>query len=141
MAEKTRVGKLPGLYTHMARIDAIASNSTGIQTVMKNSHGNQITVTSVSFIPDAAITGNDTNYFTFILQNRSTNGAGTTAVATLAFTSGVNGVAHDEKAITVSGTAANTQVASDAVLAVSKTVAASGLTMPAGIVVITYRVK
>jgi hypothetical protein len=137
MAEKSRVGKLPGLYVHEMRIDAIAG-----ATVWKNWHGNRVTVTAVSFIPDANITGDNTNYFTFTLQNRGTSGSGTTTVATLAFTLGVDGVAHDEKAITVSGTAANLQVATDEVLAVSKTATAvTGLDMPDGRVVIKYRVK
>lgn len=48
------------------------------------------TINSVEFIPNWNLTGTNTNYRTLTLYNRGTAGAGTTVVATLALTSGVN---------------------------------------------------
>lgn len=95
------------------------------------------TVTGVSFVPDAAMTGNDTNYRTLTLVNKKQNGSGTTVVATLAFTNGVNGTAFDEKAFTLTGTAADLVVAEGDVLAYVSTHTASGIADPGGLVTVT----
>ncbi len=47
-------------------------------------------VASVEFIPAWNLTGVNTNSRTFTLYNRGSAGAGTTAIATLAMTSGTN---------------------------------------------------
>jgi hypothetical protein len=67
------------------------------------------TVSSVEFIPAWTNAGADTNYRTLNLYNRGTAGAGTTLVATLALTSGVDLTKFVAKAITI--TAANATVA------------------------------
>src|SRR4051812_7547 len=64
-------------------------------------------VTSVSYIPDAAITGQNTDTRRVSLVNRGQAGVGTTEIAALAFVAGVNGVENDEKELTLSATAAN----------------------------------
>jgi hypothetical protein len=70
------------------------------------------TVTSVQYVPEAAITGAATNHRTVSLVNRGQAGSGTTTVASLAFDSGsVTAAANDEKTITLSGTAANLTLA------------------------------
>jgi hypothetical protein len=96
------------------------------------------TVTAASFTPEAAITGDNTNTRTLTLRNTGQAGAGTTTVATLAFTTGNNGVAFDEKAFTLSGTPANLVVAEGDVLTVVETVAGSGLANPGGRVEVTF---
>ena len=58
-------------------------------------------VNSVEFIPNWTLSGTNTNYRTLTLYNRGTDGAGTTAVATLALTSGVNLTNFVPKAIPV----------------------------------------
>lgn len=96
------------------------------------------TVTGVTFTPEANITGDSTNTRTFTLQNKGQAGSGTTVIATLAFTTGNNAVMFDEKAFTLSGTAANLNVTDDDILVVVETVAGSGLANPGGRIEVTF---
>lgn len=91
------------------------------------------TVTSVTFTPEADITGAATNFRTFRLLNKGTDGNGTTVVASLAFSSGaVTASDFDEKDITLSGTPANLVVAAGDILLWDETVAGTGLASPGG---------
>lgn len=92
------------------------------------------TVTGVTFTPDATITGAATNHRALRLVNRGQDGAGTDVVAELAFDNGVNATAGDEKAITLSGTAANLEVEAGDVLALFSEAVGTGLADPGGLV-------
>jgi hypothetical protein len=92
------------------------------------------TVTSVSYTPEAASTGDNTNTRTYTLVNKGAAGAGTTVVATLALVTGVNLVAFDEKPATLSEVEDATTVAAGDILAWVSTYTASGLVDPGGIV-------
>lgn len=95
------------------------------------------TVTAVTYIPNLASTGDNTNYRTYSLKNRGAAGSGTTTVATLQLATGVNLVAGDEKDITLSVTAADLVVAAGDVLAFASIHTASGLVDPGGLVTVT----
>jgi hypothetical protein len=95
------------------------------------------TVTSVQYVPEAAITGADTNSRTVSLVNKGAAGSGTTTVASLALTSGVNATANDEKAITLSGTAANLVLAEGDTLQWRSIHVGTGIADPGGLVRIT----
>lgn len=97
------------------------------------------TVASVTFAPDADLTGANTNSRTLAVVNRGSAGSGTTSVASKAFTSGANATAGDETAITVSGTAGNLVVAEGDVLAWVSTHVGSGLADPGGLVTIAIQ--
>lgn len=56
-------------------------------------------VRAITLVSDAALTGDPTNSTTFSVRNKGAAGVGTTTVATLVFTTGVNLVAFDEKDI------------------------------------------
>jgi hypothetical protein len=91
------------------------------------------TVSSVTYVPEADITGAATNYRTFRVVNAGQDGNGSTVVASLAFSSGaVTASDFDEKAITLSGTPANLVVAAGDVLKWDETVAGTGLASPGG---------
>lgn len=95
------------------------------------------TVSAVTYIPNTTLTGANTESRTLVLVNKGQSGAGTTAVATKAFTSGVNAPADDGTSITLSGTAANLVVADGDVLVVqSNHVGSTGLADPGGMVVV-----
>jgi hypothetical protein len=101
-----------------------------------------LTVTGVRWIPAAAVTGDNTNYFSLAAQNKGTAGAGTTAVtATKAYTTGTNSVAFDAEDLTLSSTAADLNMAAGEVLTLKRTVAASGLAQPDGLVEVTYKYR
>jgi hypothetical protein len=93
------------------------------------------TVTEVSYTADAAVTGANTETRTISVINRGQDGTGTTAIASLALTSGVNLVSGDEKQLTLSSTAADLVVATDDILAFKSTHSGStGLADPGGLV-------
>jgi hypothetical protein len=94
-------------------------------------------VTEVTYMPEAASTGDDTNYRTYSLINKGAAGSGTTVIATLALVTGVNLVAFDEKTITLSATAADLVVTEGDVLAWLSDATASGLVDPGGVVKVT----
>lgn len=92
------------------------------------------TVSAVSYIPSTVLTGANTDSRTLVLVNKGQAGAGTTVVATKAFTSGVNAPADDETTITLSATAANLVVADGDVLVWQSThVGSTGLADPGGL--------
>jgi hypothetical protein len=92
------------------------------------------TVSAVSYIPATVLTGANTDSRTIVLVNKGQSGAGTTIVATKAFTSGVNAPADDSTAITLSATAANLVVTAGDVLVWQSThVGSTGLADPGGL--------
>lgn len=92
------------------------------------------TVTSVTFTPNAAITGANTNTRAIRVRNKGAAGSGTTVVAELQFDSGVNASAFVEKTIPLSGTAANLQLATGDVLEIFSDSVGTGQADPGGIV-------
>jgi hypothetical protein len=115
-----------------ATIPAAAATADPDQTVGEAPFDG--TVTGVALTPEAAVTGDNTNNRTFTLVNKGAAGTGTTVVATLALTTGVNLVAFDEKAFTLSAVAGATTVAAEDVLAVVETHAGTGLAHSGGLV-------
>lgn len=92
-------------------------------------------VIGASYTPEANITGNTAESRTLTIVNKGVDGNGSTVVATLAYTTGVNGADFDEQAFTLSATPADLQVAKGAILAaVSTHVGATGLADPGGLV-------
>lgn len=91
------------------------------------------TVTSATYTPEADITGANTNSRTLTIVNKGSDGNGTTVVATLALTSGVNATDFDEKALTLSVVANATTVAEGDVLAFVSTHVGTGLADPGGL--------
>lgn len=96
------------------------------------------TVVAVNITFDVAMTGADTNSASESLINKGSTGAGTTVVATKAYTNGVNQAAFDEGTLTVSGTAANVTCAEGDVLALSRIKVGTGITNQPGMIQITY---
>lgn len=93
-------------------------------------------VQSVSYAPNAAITGQDTNTRAIRLRNRGQAGSGTTVIAELQFNRGVNAAAFDEKAITLSATPANLVVAEGDILEVFSDAVLTGIADPGGLLVV-----
>jgi len=92
-------------------------------------------VTKASIIAPAAVTGHATETRTYTLVNKGADGLGTVVIATLALLAGVNLVAFDEKAFTLSAVAGATTVAEGDVLAlVSTHTGVAGLADPGGLV-------
>lgn len=120
--------------TLVALIAALATNVDGSTILGKAPFAG--TVTSVEYIPNAVITGQDTNTRRVAVTNRGSAGAGTTEAAFLQFNAGVNGVAFDAKTVTLHGTAANHDVAAGDVLTFDSTTPGTGLADPGGLVIV-----
>lgn len=99
------------------------------------------TITSITYIPQATITGAATNNRTTSVINKGLTGSGTVVPASLNFASGTNATAFDEKALTNSATAADLDCAAGDVLAFSSVHVGTGIADPGGVVVITYSPK
>jgi len=94
-------------------------------------------VTSVNFVPSAAVTANATHYSVYTLT-RYTAGASATTVATRTWAA-TDSAAETPEAMTLSATAANLLLAADDHLAVVKTHGGNGLVIPDGLLVIRYQ--
>ena len=95
------------------------------------------TVTAVEFIPDTAIAGTATNFFTLNVRNRTGAGVGTAIPASLAYSSGaVVSVAQAPTSLTLSATATDLVLQAGDVITVEKAVTGTGLACPAGVVVV-----
>lgn len=120
-----------------ATVPAVTIAATADQTIGEVDTAGR--VSSVTYTPEAAITGAASpDSRTFTLVNKGTDGSAGSdvTVATLAMVSGVDAVAFDEKAITLSGTAANLVVAAGDILVWVSTAVTSGggLVDPGGLV-------
>lgn len=111
---------------------AVATAVTGDQVIGEVPYA--ATITGISYTPEAAITGADTNSRTLTVVNKGAAGAGTTVLGTLALTAGINAVAFDEKAVTLTATIASRAVAAGDILAVVSTAVGTGLADPGGLV-------
>jgi hypothetical protein len=113
-----------------ADVDAVAKGGTGVTPLGACPFAGK--VTGVTYTPASALTGANTNSVTFKVINKGTSGSGTAVVAELAFVSGVNAAANDEKALTLSGTASKLEVADGDVLTLEEATVGEGLAAPAG---------
>lgn len=125
--------KAPSIERLQARVPAVAAGSDANSPIGEAPFAG--TITEASYTPDAAITGANTDTRTISLVNRGSDGTGTTVIATLALTSGVNAASGDEKQLTLSAVSGTTTVAADDVLAFKSTHSGStGLADPGGLV-------
>ena len=124
----------PLVRKYEAEIPAIAAASNGSAPIRAEYAG---TVTSVTYVPSAAMTGAATNNRTISVVNRGQDGTGSTVVASLNFASGTNAAAYDEKDITLSGTAANLVVAEGDILEVRSAAVGTGIADPGGTAFVT----
>lgn len=96
------------------------------------------TVSAVTYTPLSAVTGANTNTRKLELINRGQAGAGTTVIASIQFDSGVNAAAMDEKALTLSATAANLVVVAGDILEWKSSAVGTGLADPGGLFNVTF---
>lgn len=99
------------------------------------------TVTAVYYVAKSTLTGANTNYCSVTLRNRGAAGAGATNVANLDFVSAVNATAYAPVTITLNTTAANLNVTAGDSLTCEKLNTGTGLALPAGALVVHYKVR
>ena len=125
--------KAPNVQVLKTNLPATAAGSDYDQSLGEAPFAGE--VTAVSYTPEANITGDDTESRTITIVNKGQDGNGTTVMATLAFTTGVNATDFNESAATLSAVADATDVAAgDILAAVSTHVGSTGLADPGGLV-------
>lgn len=120
----------PFRRAYRAQTQPVATAGNDLSTAVKVTDAGS--VSSVSYMPVAALSGAATNSRTLNLINKAQDGSGSTVVATLALVAGVNLVAFDEKAITLSATPANLVVAAGDVLHWQSLHIGTGIVDPGG---------
>lgn len=119
-----------------ADLAAVAAGSDGDTIIGESPFAGVVTAATITF--EANVTGDNTESRTFTVINKGVDGNGTTVVATLAMTTGVNALDYDEKAMTLSVVADATDVAAGAILALHEVHAGlTGLANPGGKVAVT----
>ncbi|WP_018658464.1 hypothetical protein [Actinomadura flavalba] len=96
-------------------------------------------IAAARWVPGGAITAHATNYATLSFRNRGAAGAGSVQWATARSYASGNGALSTPETLTLSGTAANLEVAEGDVLAVEVTHSGTGLALPGGAVLLTLR--
>jgi len=93
-------------------------------------------IKEVGFVPKAAITGADTNYFTLGFKNKGAAGTGTDVIAEKAYTDGIDVAAFDHEDL---GTVANNLLSEGDVVSFHKTETGNGMAMPDLIAVVVFQ--
>lgn len=122
--------------THIARadLDALAAGASKTYVVRAPFTG---TITGVSLVTVAVVTGAATNSRTVEVVNKGAGAANRTA-ASLPLLAGVNTVAFTPKAVPVDGTAANVAVTAGDIVVVNSTSVGTGIADPGGAVFVTF---
>ena len=121
------------LLTHAA---ATATESRAVFFAVADA----VTLTGAWFVPDAAITGDNSNTTYLNLIDAGTAGVGSTEIAHRDFTLGVDGVAYDAKSLLTGALTTFTRydLAAGAVVKLEFEKVGSGVETNAGLFVITY---
>lgn len=123
--------------TYEVTVQPVSTAGNDLRTIIGRAVENE-TVTGVYYIPVSTQAGANTNTRTLNLYNRNaTDGTGTTLVATLALTSGVDLTDNVAKTITLSATAANLLLTAGQVLEWESLHVSSGIADPGGKVIVT----
>lgn len=92
------------------------------------------TIVRASYFASTTLTGAATNNRTLSVLNGGAAGTGTTSAASKNFASGTNATAQSDTVITLSGTAANLEVAAGDVLQFDSLAVGTGIADPGGLV-------
>lgn len=98
-------------------------------------------ITSVKWVPGAAVTANGAAFFTLTPRNRGAAGVGTVVPATARSYAATNSVANVPEVLALSATATDLQAALGDVLTAHITHTGAGLAVPAGLLQIALRVR
>jgi len=121
---------IPGMTYSLRLGPAAAAAPLGATRNVDRAYAHQaLRIKGVKVIAEAAVAGADTNSATLVLRNLGTDGTGTTDIATLALTAGVDLEADIPKTITLSGTAANLLVAKGSVLTFRQVKVGNGMNL------------
>ena len=95
-------------------------------------------IRSVVWVPGAAVTASGTLAVTLSVRNRGPSNAGTAVPASRSYAA-TNSVANTPETLTLSSTATDLQFAAGDVLTAETTHLSTGMVLPAGSLVVTFR--
>lgn len=95
-------------------------------------------ITGLAIIPQAAVTGADTNTTHLNVKNKGSAGSGTTEIANKDLVSGTNLAAFDLNTITLTGTTAQKTLAEGDVLSLEFEKVGTGLLVPSGMLQVSF---
>lgn len=99
------------------------------------------TITGAFLVPETAVNGAVTNHITVTIRNRGAAGAGAVVPASKTFSNGVNAPALTATAVTLSSTSADLDIAEGDVITAEKLIVGTGMALPPGKVVVTFKAR
>lgn len=138
MSKLDSIDLIAGERSEAKTLLVIALGTDNEVPIMHHNGSQNRRVKKVTYTPDTAITGDDTNNVILSVVNKGLLGVGTDVVATLTFATGVDGVKADGKDIPLTATLADRIILPGEVLQMEKTETGTGLALPAGDLQITY---
>lgn len=140
MVERSKLSQTSGDHSIQAVVNAIANTVSDEVVIWVNDTDATVKITEAAYTPDAAVTGDDTNNLTLQIRNKELVGVGTVGVTAIkTYSSGVDIIAFDKDALVLSTTDADLLVDAGEVLTLNKAETGTGLTMPQGVVNLTYQ--
>lgn len=140
MVERSKGSQLGGTYEVQAVVETITATNDNEVMVWKNNTGAPVKITKAGFVPEAALSGADTNNMTLQFKSKTAAGvaaANVTAVKT--YDSGTDLVAFSEDALVLSTTAADLRIEDGESVTLDKAENGTGAALPAGIATLTYQ--
>ena len=98
------------------------------------------TITGLTWVPGAAVTANGSNFATISVRNRGAAGSGSVVPASRSYAA-TNSTAQVAEVLTLSSTATDLQPSTNDVLTISVAHSGTGLTIPAGLVQVSLRLR
>lgn len=137
----SKITDTPGDHVRVVRIGAQSTaGSTDAWPIFEADE--DLEITKATWIPAAAVTGDDTNNFAFAVQNKGTDGSGSTAVTdTKTYATSTDSVAHAPEDLTLSTTDGNLDIDAGEVIALVRTVNGTGLASPDGVLQVAFRYR
>lgn len=126
-------GERDELVTHIAHAAATATESLAAFRSPCRAK-----LAAVKWVPLAAVTGQNTDTTNINIINRGTDGTGTTEIANVDFTSGVNASTHTAKSIYAPSAGSELQMSEGTVISATFEKVGTGLLLPAGTFVFTF---
>ena len=140
MAERPRRTQMGGTDSVQVAVPTVALGSDDDQVVWLNKTGAKVRLTAVTYTPETAVTGNDTNNLKLQLRNKGLLGVGAVAVtAVKEYDTGTDLVAFKPDDIPLSATLADRDVDVGEVVALDKTETGSGLPLPEGVLTLEFQ--
>lgn len=134
----TATGQSPSVFTFRRDVPAQATGvSTEYPICLVGTGLGPGAVTAARYIPNAAITGANTNTRRVAIRNKAA-GAGTTEMAAIQFNAGTNGVAFAASSLTLDATSTNRDATAVQVLAVYSSAVGTGLADPGGVIEVEF---